>query len=92
MEVPDPNDASSPISPIKKKEDPLITTVFVAAPLVKNWRLGITGHDSNLGNWNTAKGEFELVHDIGNSYGNFQGHHSGSEKSRRAFQICILRS
>ena len=73
MEVPDPNDASSPILPIKKKEDPLITTVFVAAPLVKNWRLGITGQDSNLGNWNTAKGEFELVHDIGNSYGIFKG-------------------
>ena len=72
-EVPDPNDASSPKPPIKKEEEPLTTTVFVAAPLVKKLRLGVTGKDSNLGNWKTAKGDFECVHDIGNSYGIFKG-------------------
>jgi hypothetical protein len=70
---PDPNEAGMPSSSLKKENDPLTTTVFVAAPIQQKWHLGITGEDSNLGQWKTAKGHFECVNQIGTDYGIFKG-------------------
>jgi hypothetical protein len=57
----------------KMQESPLMATVFIAAPLVKNHDLKIIGQDKHLGEWEKPQGEFEIILQISTNIFIFKG-------------------